>query len=340
MRYSCTPTTRSDHHPPLQAQGGRARRCHGLRRHFVPQFYLERFGNPLSIFDKSCTRTYKAAPSSIAVEKKFYSDPMEAKLGIIESGAAPAIHKILERKEYYNLNQEEQDCFVEFVAAQLLRTKGIREEISKIRNTVIEDIECMGRDTAKVTRGKVADLETHEKAISVTLDTIKSALTLMHVLISVNTTQADLWTSDSPVYVYNDLHPHEGTDRHIKVRGATVNVPLSPSLKVGFCDPYTYKYTRLSCMGDANVQRHNYLQALCSTRFVYSRGGFSGAERLLDMARWNSRRCGCKPPLGATDFQFRPDTDLGAPAGRFWMPISSLPTSNEGYDSAAPPPAS
>lgn len=321
MRDNRTPATRVDR----RACSGRS---HGRRRHYVPQFYLKRFGNPLSVFDKKRFRSYKAAPSSVAVEKGFYSDSMEASLGVIEDRAAPAIHEILERKDYYGLDQQKQDSFAEFVAAQMLRTRGTREDISEIRSGAIMDLERLGASTAKVTRGKEADLDTHEKAIYVMLDTIKSTLALMHVLISVNPTPMYLWTSDRPVYVYNDLDPCEGTNRSIRVKGATINIPLSPSLKVGFCDPLTYMYTRSSRMGTANVRRHNYLQALCSTRFVYSRDEFSGAESLLDTARQNGRRRSCGPAPGASDFQLRPDAGRREIAGRFWMPLSPLPATD------------
>lgn len=321
MRDNRTPTTRADR----RAHSGRS---HGPRRHYVPQFYLKRFGNPLSVFDKTHSHEYKAAPSSIAVGKKFYGDSMEATLGTIEARAAPVIHEILEQEDYYGLDQQKQDCFVEFVAAQLLRTEGIRKDITEIRNGAIMDLERLGANTAKVTRGKVADLETHERAIRVMLGPIKSALALMHVLISVNHTPVQLWTSDRPVYVYNDLHPHEETNRSIRVRGATINIPLSPSLKVGFCDPFTYKCVTSSCMGTANVRRHNYLQALCSTRFIYSQDGFSGARQLLDAARQHGNQHYCMPAPGASDFQFRSDAGRRTLAGRFWMPPSPLPVAD------------
>ena len=76
MRANRTPVTRAD-------RRARSRRSHGRRRHYVPQFYLKKFGNPLSVFDKTHPREYKAAASSVAVEKRFYSDSMDERFCLI-----------------------------------------------------------------------------------------------------------------------------------------------------------------------------------------------------------------------------------------------------------------
>jgi hypothetical protein len=114
------------------------------RHHYIPQFYLKKFGDPKAngriwCYPKTSGVPFCARPADLGGEKDYHTftksdgskdtDTIEDDFSIIEGTAATAITKVLSGTK---LSTAEHESFVAFCATMLLRVPRRRDQIGKI----------------------------------------------------------------------------------------------------------------------------------------------------------------------------------------------------------------
>ncbi len=101
---------------------------------------------------------------------------------------------------------------------------------------------------------------------------IAKVLGQMGVMVLSNATKIPLWTSDNPASLHNEFGQFSGGNLGLLSIGIEMCIPLSPTVKIEFFDPVTYRkesFSEMIPMKEADVIHSNHLQTRGSTRFMY-----------------------------------------------------------------------
>lgn len=249
-----------------------------IRSHFVPQFYLENFGNPLYGYDKTNGSAFPASPKNVALQRNFYgpvneknSNPVEQALSRLESKANVAISEIIKTENVINLSNENKINLCAFLAIQYLRTQEAKARIVELSTKVMDEL----TKQKGVTDWEIRPTEDGKTGMHLNIMTeyipFAAILSQMNVMVCKNETDVPLWTSDNPVTLQNEFDQFPWGNLGLTSKGIEVHLPLTPRIAVVFFDPVTFQGmpTKYSLDKD-NVIRENYLQTIWSTRFLYS----------------------------------------------------------------------
>lgn len=307
-----------------------------IRSHFVPQFYLKNFGDPIYFYDKTNRNISKSSPANLAVKKDFYgstgankSHPVESAMSKLEGNANTAIKKILDTLSYSKLSEKEKVDLCSFVALQYLRTQEARMRILQTSQKLFDEIaKHKGVTDFTIRHTKEGEVGAHLNTMT-DFGPIAAAIGHMGVMICSNCTEIPLWTSDNPVNLHNDLDQFPFGNLGIVSKGIEVHMPLSPTVKITFFDPITYKkeiLPELFLMEEANVIHSNHLQTMWSTRFMFSNTKkFFMADKYLDAAPESQNVD--RPRLGKGIHELKPEDFEGKEfheRPEFWMDPSVL----------------
>jgi len=251
-----------------------------IRSHYVPQFYLKNFGNPIYFYDKTTDQVTESNPRNLALKKDFYgpteenkSHPLESAMSDLEGNANIAITKIIDTLNYSRLSEKEKIDFCSFVALQYLRTLEARTRILQLSKKVVDEVaKAQGIHSPKIERTKEEKTGAHLDMMK-EFGQIAAVLGKMGILVCSNSTEIPLWTSDNPVNLHNDHDQFPFGNLGVVSKGIEIHIPLSPIVKVAFFDPLTYTkdmLPELFLMEEENVIHSNHLQTSWSTRFMYS----------------------------------------------------------------------
>ena len=259
-----------------------------IRQHFVPQFYLRNFGKCLYSFDKKTEEKLRSQPKNLAVGSDFYSGEFhdfpspEKKLSEIESELSVSIKNLIEKKDYYSLNNINKKQVCEFLSLQYLRTQNqleINKTIAGLRSNLNEtEISLKSEqryDKYDYSGMLLAGMKDYKKYAQI--------FYLMRFSIMENETKIPLWTSDNPIATQNKSNQAHGMVGII-CSGIEVHLPLTSKLSLVALDPKHFsEYPNKIKMTELNVNKENFLQFESSKRFVYSQS--SAFHQINDMLK-------------------------------------------------------
>lgn len=222
-------------------------------QHYVPQFYLRNFSHDGSSIALCTLKGRKIVPASpiknICSEKFFYdkNNFIESQLSKKESGWAELIKNFSAK-----LTDNELDTLREFIAYQLIRTRGILNHAKKIAKVSILEIakSCIPdlaniseEDSRKIlslvndtAEEKAADIITSAWLLKGTQDILLKIRDLRLCVLD-NHTRKNFITSDAPVIVVNPFCTRQAG---LSVVGAVIILPISPRRALMLYDDKVY----------------------------------------------------------------------------------------------------
>lgn len=243
------------------------------KQHFVPQFYLRNFSDPIFCYDKAKDESFQAKVSDIAYENYFYETSgtkfgeIEKLLSDMEKEFSQAISEVFEKCNNERLSPVTFGNLCTFTIIQMLRTNVERIRLKEIHTSMLDDIvkRKFGEEILK--KIKIVPTEDTLKInhlkflLSVYPSFVEMIFLKGHAYIG-NNSEMPFWTSDNPVVLHNNL----GGDVGLKEKNTEIHVPLKNDLTFVLYDPeYKMKV-------DENFAWYsNILQVINSIRFVYSK---------------------------------------------------------------------
>ena len=224
-------------------------------QHIVPQFYQRLFSNDGETIGKYVIQTKEIdVPCSIkktASEKYYYDDKesirsgvqtVESSLGVIESGAAIAIKKVVQDGEI-QLSPKEHQFLYSYIGLQMLRTKAyakrINEDVDKLFKTLLSQYsKSKNIDPHLLYEYEKPQVASLKYAAPITL----SLLDLRYKVLEISIPDAFFFTSDNPVCQFNSfLYKNNIYNQGPALVGALVFLPISPVKGVLLYDSQIYK---------------------------------------------------------------------------------------------------
>ena len=272
-------------------------------QHYIPQFYLKKFGHKRSnkqywlyCFDKTNTKIIQINTSRIGAETYFYDVPhsstqvYEDLFRHYEGKFSVLYKKIIKYQDIDSLCHNERVLVSIYVALQEVRTREFRERlrsnVTEIYSALLEQgipidpnledeiINSMSEDSLK---------ERHLKSIGDTPEFASYIYSMKWILLQ-NRLDLPLFTSDNPVVRFNPIdHGFYGNLGYLS-RGIRLHFPLTPKLTMIFCDPTTYynQPTINYLTKKDHVIFENSLQVVQATRHLFSISpDFRQAEKIL-----------------------------------------------------------
>ena len=250
-------------------------------QHYIPQFYLKKFGKPTYRFDKTNDSIKQRNPRTIGMGKNFYDidglphGTIEDLLSKNEDKFSKAYYRLIETQDLAALTKEQKTNFFLFLGSQFLRTTEIRYMMDQMSQGLFERI--FGKKGMNIIPGNVqAKLTENSLKIfqtSILIDAVpKIALLLSKKtwIIRENTTQTLLWTSDNPIALHNDYDLGNFGNMGILSPGIEIHFPLTPNLILLSYDPLVTGITT-DPIDSEHVLRHNCYQVESSVRYLFSR---------------------------------------------------------------------
>lgn len=264
----------------------------GLKAHFVPVFYLENFGKKrIYLYDKQTRKDSPSTPKQVAFQRRFYADSnddaskLEKAMRQLEGSSRTVLSNIIETGSIAGLPDADKEVLCAFTAFQFARTPEFRDWRREMVQSGLDALVAqMGITDWRLVEED--DKSAHLTAMLDSIDMVGPCLFQMRVNLFRNDTDMPLWTSDNPVVRHNSLTSKLGAGSP----GVQFYLPLTPNLLLVFYDG-TYAdllddageydddaelWMRVSnspetdSMDEADVIHANRLQAMFSTRFVYS----------------------------------------------------------------------
>ncbi|MBR1667135.1 MAG: DUF4238 domain-containing protein [Bacteroidaceae bacterium] len=224
-------------------------------QHIVPQFYQRQFSYDGETIGKYVIRTKEIdVPCSIkktASENYFYDDKesirsggqtVESSMGVIESGAAIAIKKLVQDGEIL-LSPKEHQFLYTFIGLQVLRTKAyakkINEDVDKFFKMLLYQ-HCGSKyiDSHLVCEYEKPQVASLKYAAPITL----SLLDLRYKVLEISIPDSFFLTSDNPVSQFNPfLYKNKIYNQGPALVGSLVFMPISPVKGILLYDSQIYK---------------------------------------------------------------------------------------------------
>jgi hypothetical protein len=287
------------------------------RQHYVPQFYLRQFtaaDGKVAVYDKQDRRIFRANPTNIAVEARFYDfdgydfDGQEIKgedrqffensLSEMESQYATIMDRFCETiVKSRRFDGGQKRILSLFITIQYLRTAEYRQVDTQLRSAILQVLnqELQSRGL-RLEYGYDDEAKMHFLSM---FDPEKLSAIMGNMLNKIwmvwkNRTQQPFYASDNPVALISEFEESAG----FATRGTEVLLPINPIYLLDICDSQHFTdRVRFDCkvvnLRDLNlVQRYNTAQVRGCTRQVYS------STDTFDLAR---RIVGEDRTLGDTD---------------------------------------
>lgn len=218
-----------------------------VKQHYVPRFYLKNFGNPIFVYDKTKSQTFKTSSKNIAFEPDFYGADNEHLLSVeramakLEKRMSVAVSAIIEKKNFYTLTEKLQKDLIMFLTMQYLRTKQIRQDIAGMANYIVSEyLESKGLKRDAVTLSKIGETGHHLKLLS-DWPAYATLFGAMKICTLINKTPIPFWTSDNPVSPQNEVDQYPWGNMGIVCRGIEIHLPLTPRISLAAMDPVYFK---------------------------------------------------------------------------------------------------
>ncbi|NID05892.1 DUF4238 domain-containing protein [Luteibacter jiangsuensis] len=289
--------------------------------HFVPQFYLKKFGEGKSIrlFNFERRRHIPGAPikSQCARHKLHaFSPGLEQKLSVLEGAAANAIRSILDEGAAPVARSETWQDALGFLVLQKMRTARSMQSVDTLADFMLAHAPEPGAAVEGPDREQLKAAMGHPLALLFQFlgEVLGHATDLgMHLL--VNGTTEGFITCDDPVVFHNQYC--EGIDHHGVLgwlnTGLQAFLPLSPNAVLVLYDQTVYKVagtrqgSTASTLTDVrHVRQINELQFLNAVENVYYKGEPTEAFQGICEAMVG-KRVGGRIALVETEPAARPD---------------------------------
>ena len=233
------------------------------KQHIVPQFVLRNFSvkDKLYTYDKHTEKIYGSSVKDSGCEKSFYDfqikvddkilqGTIEEKLCEIECNASRVIKKILKQNDVKNITDEEKEHMDYFLAAQMMRTKNVKDNFKsmpeQLRNAIRQRMPKLANDVGL--DEKFPDFE--DDALNLHFDVLIANSTerlktyfkgLEWILVKTDESKPFL-IGDAPVIVYNELYSDEKESFYfskyaIGYKGSCVFFPISPTRALWLVSP-------------------------------------------------------------------------------------------------------
>ena len=215
------------------------------KQHYVPQLLLRGFAVPpkkkeqIYTFDKHEERSFLARITKIATENEFYkfetkngTVEVETLLSDLETNTAAALKKIIDSNSVVDLSIEQRGSLCTFIAAQLLRTRHMREVVRALNEGLARHIEKFGADPKQTTGFDPIETDDDLKRHSVgyllgSVLPMAKILSTKAVFLTTTTEDRPFWISDHPVVMHNcqEFGPYGNIG--VAVPGIEIYLPLT-----------------------------------------------------------------------------------------------------------------
>ncbi|MFX1478636.1 MAG: DUF4238 domain-containing protein [Promethearchaeota archaeon] len=251
---------------------------HYKQQHYVPRFYLNKFGikkkrgYTVKCFDKITGKEYVENVSQVCMENYFYDKKAPPKIEKLfsqkEEQHSKVYHKIVENESIRNLSDFEKNSVCEYIFMQNERTKSTRKKYSQIAKKVykklekkknlpkFEDLPSDIQEAFLESRGEMAQLNMIFGVFKDDNGDIQSPNEIIEYISELewNLTKSDsskeFYTSDHPVFVINPIYDEKGTivgygSSSYRAEGVEIYFPLSPKLCLILYDRERSDYRRV-----------------------------------------------------------------------------------------------
>lgn len=263
----------------------------------------------IHVFDKWNRKAFISSPRNVAAEIGFYDfddtdRSLEPLLTNMESEVSPIIKRIVELESVAHLTFDDRVAISLFAAVQQLRVKGVREKIREMtteirrvmheRGLPVDDV-YPDMDEAEIKHQSLRQLP---MAQEIAEHYFKKSLILLKA-----PEVRPLYISDNPITLFNQLEFEGRGNLGIRVPGIEIYLPISKTLSICFLCESASRYIRKQLddaqlakwqlgipintsalaridesitngiplpLAPANVEHHNSLQVMHSSRFVIS----------------------------------------------------------------------
>lgn len=288
------------------------------KQHYVPQFLLRNFANgrknkaKVWVLDKLQGKVFHSSVRDIAHENLFYEYDgehgkyeLEHLMEMVDTRGASILANITQNNKFSGTSEERVGLSY-FIAAQLLRTPSVRNEMENFRSIIINK---WGKDVHFNDDPKAVGDYGPEDSKANSLRTLKNVPDFAKML------QEKVWclcqshkslpyvVSDNPVTRHNMIDYGPRGNLGLKNEGIEVYMPISTKLAVhiicpkiasaallapDLVDQYSYALMHGTpiVMKPENIEFFNSLQVIWAERFVYAKER-EHLEMPLDMLRTN-----------------------------------------------------
>lgn len=250
-------------------------------QHYIPQFYLKKFGKPTYRFDKTNDSIEQRNPRTIGMEKNFY-DIDELPHGIIEdilskeeSKYSEAYYSLIDTQDLSSITTKQKTDFFLFMGTQFLRTVDTRYMLDQMSTGLFERL--FGEKGMNIIPDNVKARFAENSLKKIQIEMLVEAVPKIALILSKktwvireNTTETLLWTSDNPIALHNDHDLGGFGNMGILSPGIEIYFPLTPNLILLSYDPTITGITTDS-MDSEHVRRHNCYQVDSSVRYLFSK---------------------------------------------------------------------
>jgi len=249
-----------------------------VKQHYVPQFYLKNFGNPIYCYDKKNEKSFKTTPKNVAFEPDFYGPDVEDTLSVeklmaeMEQKWSLAVRELIKKENFYKLQKDSKNELITFMTFQILRTKQFRQDLAGMANYIAGlYLESKGHKRNAVKLSREGEIKHHLNMFT-SYPAFATIIQHMKFVVVINRTPIPFWTSDNPINFQNDYPQQPWGNMGLVCRGIEVHFPITPKLTLIAMDPITFRNVpeQHEVFRKRLAKRENYYQVLNSTRFLFS----------------------------------------------------------------------
>lgn len=222
-------------------------------QHIVPQFYQRFFSNDGKSIGKYVIHLRKSISSSsikkTACEDYYYDDKdfiesgnqtIEKTLDIIETGAAIAIHELIQNGEK-PLHPKDFQFLYSFIGLQILRTRPFAKRTEKVSSNILKELNAQIQNifpNLVITN----DIKPHIASLKHAASMTMSLLDLRYKVLEISIPDSFFLTSDNPVSQFNPfLYKQNIYNQGPALVGSLVFMPISPVKGILLYDSQVYK---------------------------------------------------------------------------------------------------
>lgn len=250
------------------------------KQHYVPQFYLEKFGTPIHCFDKIDKRTFSTNTKQIAFETDFYGiavegdDSIEKVFSAMDYKFSVGYHQYLGKLDFNKMSFEHTANFLAFITTQYLRTRRHRNfSVSRVQDMFDQIALSLGVTDYRIEINAFGKIGIHLSSIQ-NWPAYSSIVSQMNFTLLNNQTEQTFWTSDNPVVITNDFPQLPFSNGGIICRGIQLHFPLTPKKLLIISDPSLYgsnnQYS-IDVKDEKIINFENLLQVNSANRHIFSK---------------------------------------------------------------------
>lgn len=262
------------------------------REHYVPRFYLDRFGKSIFVFDKETGKVFSTTGKNIAFEKGFYDlDPkidLEAIITENENRMREGLNEIIDKMNPAAISRDARIRLSLLIALQFVRTKETRSFIKELGGKIMTEViksnpEFKNVDFKITMKDKLAQSLQAAEIVGDTVPKIAHMIGNSIWTLLVNSTKTPFWTSDNPVALFNPIDYGDQSGIGFNLRGIQTHFPINSKLLLIILDPTSYPPIPIKIVKKTEtIEYENEFQLRNATRFVISADDdFSVAKTLI-----------------------------------------------------------